>query len=64
MDNIKVCLFAAGNNSVVTEKLITSHGGGYCWTQVLEEMRGSQILNASGETGLKRSECSSSLIGT
>ena len=37
---------------VVTEKLITSHGGGYCWTQVLEEMRGNQILNASGETGL------------
>ena len=52
MDNIKVCLFATGNNSVVTEKLITSHGGGYCWTQVLEEMRGNQILNASGETGL------------
>lgn len=63
MDNIKAYLFADGNNSVVMEKLIMSHGGGNCWTQVLENVKGDVILNTNGETSLQRRAFSSFLIG-
>lgn len=63
MGSSQAYLFADGNNSLVTEKLIMCHGGGNGWTQVLAKVRGSVILNTSGETGLKRRGCSSSLIG-
>lgn len=62
MDNIKAYLSADWDNSVVMEK--NYHGGGNCCTQVLEKVRGDVVLNAHGDTGLKRRDFSSLLIGT